>query len=107
MSLVQQLQRSRLSMTLTYIVMLYPHIDRNTAYFKLHDRIVKSQNTIENQIDILFFDLEEADPEVLYDAVNKGILIKNESPALLVEKIEDLTRYFVANEFMTKPGGVT
>ncbi len=85
---------------LDILVLLYPHIDRNTAYFELHDRIAKSQNVDFNQIDILFFDLEEADPEVLYDAVNKGILIKNESPALLVKKIEDLTRYFVANEFM-------
>ncbi len=85
---------------LDILVLLYPHIDLNTAYFELHNRIAKSQNASENQIDILFFDLEEADPEVLYDAVNKGILIKNESPALLVEKIEDLTRYFIANEFM-------
>lgn len=55
-----------------------------------------------NKIDILFFDLDEPDPEVLYDAVNKGILIKDESPALLVEKIEALTWYFAANEFRLK-----
>ncbi len=87
---------------LDILVLLYPGIDRNTTYFKLYDRIAKSQNVPENEIDILFFDLEEADPEVLYDAVNKGILIKNESPVLLVEKIEALSRYFVANEFILK-----
>ena len=68
----------------------------------MYDRISKSQNAYEKQIDILFFDLDEADPEVLYDAVNKGILIKNASPDLLVEKIEALNRYFIVNEFILK-----
>ena len=91
---------------LDILVLLYPGIDRNTAYFGLHDRIVKSQDIYENQIDILFLDIEEANPEVLYEAVNKGVLIKNESPALLVEKIEALSRYFVANEFILKQAEV-
>ncbi len=87
---------------LDILVLPYRGVDRNTAYFELYDRISKSQNAYENQIDILFFDLDEADPEVLYDAVNKGILIKNASPDLLVEKIEALNRYFIVNEFVLK-----
>ena len=87
---------------LDILVLPYRGVDRNTTYFELYDRISKSQNAYENQIDILFFDLDEADPEVLYDAVNKGILIKNASPDLLVEKIEALNRYFIVNEFILK-----
>lgn len=87
---------------LDILVLPYPGVDRNTTYFELYDRIAKSQNAYGNQIDILFFDLDEADPEVLYDAVNKGTLIKNACPDLLAEKIETLTRYFVVNEFILK-----
>ena len=87
---------------LDILVLPYPGVDRNTTYFELYDRIAKSQNAYENQIDILFFDLNEADPEVLYGAVNGGILIKNASPDLLVKKIEALNRYFVVNEFILK-----
>ena len=61
-----------------------------------------NHRTCLKKIDILFFDLDEADPEVLYDAVNSGILIKNASPDLLTDKIETLTRYFVVNEFTLK-----
>lgn len=87
---------------LDILVLPYPGMDRNTIYFELYDRVAKSQNAYGNQIDILFFDLDEADPEVLFEAVNKGTLIKNASPDLLVEKIEALTRYFVVNEFILK-----
>jgi predicted nucleotidyltransferase len=87
---------------LDILVLLYPGVDRNTTYFELYGRIAESQNAYGNQIDILFFDVDAADPEVLYEAVNKGVLLKNESPDLLVEKIEALTRYFVVNEFILR-----
>ena len=40
--------------------------------------------------------------EVLYSAINKGILLKDDLPELLTDKIEELSRCFLENEFLIK-----
>jgi len=87
---------------LDLLVLIYPAIDKNIAYFDLLYRISKSMDIPVDQVDLLFFDLQEADPSILYEAVNKGILIKNESPDMLSEMIDKLSLYFMENEFMIK-----
>ena len=83
---------------LDILLLVYPHIDKNTAYFDLVCRISEALALPEGKIDILFFDLQEADPDILYEAVNNGVLLKNESPELLGESIEKLSLYLIQNE---------
>ena len=87
---------------LDILLLLYPHVDKNVVYFDLHYRITHALGLAEDLVDLLFFDLEEADPEILYEAIDKGILIKNVSPDLLGEKIEALSCYLTENEFLIK-----
>jgi predicted nucleotidyltransferase len=85
---------------LDILLLVYPDIDKNIAYFDLVSRISEALTLPEEKIDILFFDLQEADPDILYEAVNNGVLLKNESPELLGERIEKLSLYLMQNEFI-------
>jgi predicted nucleotidyltransferase len=85
---------------LDILLLVYPDIDKNTAYFDLVCRISEALALSEDKIDILFFDLQEADAEILYEAVNQGVLLKNESPELLGESIEKLSLYLMQNELI-------
>ncbi|MDL1976973.1 MAG: nucleotidyltransferase domain-containing protein [Deltaproteobacteria bacterium] len=85
---------------LDILLLVYPNIDKNIAYFDLVSRISEVLTLPEEKIDILFFDLQEADPDILYEAVNNGVLLKNESPELLGESIEKLSLYLMQNEFI-------
>ena len=87
---------------LDLLVLLYPDVNKATCYFGLIGHISEALALPEDRIDVLFFDLEEADPDILYHAVNEGILIKNQAPSLLADKIEALSAYFVNNEFIIK-----
>ena len=46
-------------------LLVYPDIDKNIAYFDLVSRISEALTLPEEKIDILFFDLQEADPDIL------------------------------------------
>jgi predicted nucleotidyltransferase len=85
---------------LDILLLVYPDIDKNIAYFDLVSRISDALTLPEEKIDILFFDLQEADPDILYEAVNNGVLLKNESPELLGESIEKLSFYLIQNEYV-------
>jgi len=85
---------------LDILLLVYPDIDKDIAYFDLVSRISKALTLPEEKIDILFFDFQEADPDILYEAVNNGVLLKNESPELLGESIEKLSLYLTQNEFI-------
>ena len=85
---------------LDILLLVYPDIDKNIAYFDLISRISEALTLPEEKIDILFFDLQEADPDILYEAVNNGVLLKNESPELLGESIEKLSFYLIQNEYV-------
>lgn len=87
---------------LDLLILLYPHAEIHVAYFELTYRIAQALNTDTDKVDILFFDLKLADPEILYQAVNHGILLKDESPELLTDKIEELSCYFLENEFLIR-----
>ena len=85
---------------LDILLLVYPDIDKDTACFDLVCRISEALALPEGKIDILFFDLQEADPDILYEAVNNGVLLKNESPELLGESIEKLSVYLMQNELI-------
>ena len=83
---------------LDILVLLRPGTDTFQAYVNLTHNLSKALRIHEKHIDLLFFDLEEADPTVLSRAVNEGILLKNKDPGLLADRIDALSRYFLENE---------
>lgn len=87
---------------LDILILLYADINPYNAYLELSYRIGQSQNINADKVDVIFFDLDMVDPEVLYEAVNHGILLKNNSPDLLTDQIEDLSNYFLVNESLIK-----
>jgi len=87
---------------LDILILLYPDINSYDAYLELSYRIGQSQNINADKVDVIFFDVAMIDPEVLYEAVNHGILLKNNSPELLTDKIEELSMYFLENEFLLR-----
>jgi predicted nucleotidyltransferase len=83
---------------LDILVLLREDVDRFEAYTQLMHSLAEASGLPEGNIDILFFDLREANPHVLIKAVNSGILIKNSNPDLLGERIEHISMYFLENE---------
>jgi len=87
---------------LDILVLLRPGTDRFQAYVDLTQSLSKALKTHEKHIDLVFFDLDEVDPIVLSRAVNEGILLKNEDPDLLSDRIDALSGYFLENEAMIR-----
>ena len=87
---------------LDILILLYSDTNPNYDLLELSYRIGKSQNINADLVDIIHFDLDRVDPTVIYEAVNDGILLKDESPELLTDKIEELSLYFLENEFLIK-----
>jgi predicted nucleotidyltransferase len=83
---------------LDILVLLREGVDRFEAYTQLMRSLAEASGLPEGKIDILFFDLHEANPHVLIKAVNSGVLIKNSNPDLLGERIEHISMYFLENE---------
>lgn len=84
------------------LVLLRPHVNAYEAHFELRRRLAEALSIFEDQVDVLIFDLEQADPAVLFRAISEGILLKNEDPDLLGDKIDALSRYFLENEPMIR-----
>jgi predicted nucleotidyltransferase len=87
---------------LDLLIVTYTETDKFGICIELAERIAASQNISPDQIDILLFDLQLADPQILYRAVDQGILLKNEDYKLLTDKIEALSLYFLENEFLIR-----
>lgn len=85
---------------LDILVLLRPDIHNHDVYFDLTHKLNKALGVSEDRIDLLFFDIDEADPMVLYDAVKRGVLLKNSDPNMLADSIDALSRYFLENEPM-------
>ena len=83
---------------LDILVLAYPGTNSDSLYFELCGRIAGALGIREDSVDLLFFDLDEAEPEVLYQAVSQGILVKEEDAELLTDRIEALSQYFLMNE---------
>lgn len=80
------------------LVLLREDVDRFEAYTHLVRSLADASGLPEGKIDLLFLDLDEANPHVLIKAVNSGVLIKNSNPGLLSERIENISMYFLENE---------
>jgi predicted nucleotidyltransferase len=51
-----------------------------------------------DRIDVVFFDAEQVSPDILRNAINHGILLKNTDQELLSNRIEELSKYFLEND---------
>ncbi len=87
------------------LILVYPYADAEKALWVATEKISDAINLPADVLDILLFDLNLANPHVLYAAINDGILIKNESPDLLEDSIETLSRYFLENEPIIQRAG--
>jgi len=87
---------------LDILILLHPGENQNHAYLELSYRIGQALGLNADKVDVIFFDLNEVDPGVLYEAVNQGILLKNESSEYLTDRIEELSNYFLENESIIK-----
>ena len=85
---------------LDILVLLHPNADRYGAYIDLVSRLSQVLNIHEDSIDLLFFDVDEADPLVLSRAVNEGIVLKNQDPDFLFNRIDAVSRYLLDNDAM-------
>ena len=85
---------------LDILVLLHQDIDKDEAYINLTYNLSKSLKIPEAWVDLLFFDLEEADPAILTRAVNRGILLIDRDPEYLSNMIDTISRYLLENETM-------
>lgn len=85
---------------LDLLILVRPEAEAEKAIWDLTREVAESLDVEADRVDILLFDLQQADPEVLYRAVEEGILLINELPDLLTDKIEALSRYLVEHEFL-------
>jgi predicted nucleotidyltransferase len=85
---------------LDILVLLHQDIDKDKAYINLIYNLSKSLKIPEGCVDLLFFDLEEADSSILTRAVNRGILLINRDPEYLSNMIDNISRYLLENETM-------
>jgi predicted nucleotidyltransferase len=85
---------------LDILVLLHQDTDKNEAFFDLTSNLSKSLKVPEAAVDLLFFDLEEADLSILTRAVNRGIMLINHDPEYLSNMIDNLSRYLLENETM-------
>jgi predicted nucleotidyltransferase len=87
-----------LARDLDILVLLSPDVDASRIYFELAASLSDTLGIQEDKIDLLFFNMDEADPMVLYEAVSTGILLKNRDPDMLGDSIDALSRYFLEND---------
>ena len=85
---------------LDILVLLHQSVNKDEAYINLTHNLSKSLIIPEAFVDLLFFDLEEADPSILARAVNRGILLINRDPEYLSNMIDSVSRYLLENETM-------
>jgi len=82
------------------LVLLRPGVDEYKAYFDLGSSLAKALGISEDRVDLLFLNLDEADPIILYNAINRGVLLKNSDSNILGDRIDALSTYFLENEPM-------
>ena len=90
---------------LDILILLYKTVDKNEAYIDLTFNLSRLLNIPESCVDLLFLNVEDADPDVLTKAVNHGILLKNEDPDYLGNTIDAISRYLLENEAMAIRAG--
>ena len=85
---------------LDILVFLNEGAKRLETQFVLMNRLSKVTGFKPDRIDIVVFDPDEVEPVILQKAINQGILLINNDPDFLSDRIEELSGYFMKNEPM-------
>ena len=85
---------------LDILVFLNEGAKRLETQFVLMNRLSNVTGFNSDRIDIVVFDLDEVEPVILQKAINQGILIIDNDPDFLSDRIEELSGYFLKNEPM-------
>ncbi len=72
--------------------------DRLRIQLELVNDLCKLTGFPADRIDVVFFDKEQVSPDILKNAINHGILLKNNDQELLSNRIEELSKYFLKND---------
>ena len=83
---------------LDILVLLLNNSDKLRIYTELSECLSNLLGIPIRKIDLLSLDLDEADPNVLSEAINNGILLKNIDADLLGDRIEMISEYLMFNE---------
>ena len=83
---------------LDILVLLLNNSDQLRIYTELSECLSNLLGISKRKIDLLSLDLDEADPHVLSEAINHGILLKNVDADLLGDRIEMISEYLMFNE---------
>ena len=83
---------------LDILVLLLKNSDKFRIYTELSGCLSNLLGIPERKIDLLSLDLDEANPNVLSEAINHGILLKNVDADFLGDRIEMISEYLMFNE---------
>ena len=83
---------------LDILVLLLNNSDKFRIYTELSGCLSNLLGIPIRKIDLLSLDLDEADPNVLSEAINNGILLKNVDADFLGDRIEMISEYLMFNE---------
>ena len=89
---------------LDLLILPTPENDQFEVMYQVSTGVAEVLNMSADDVDVLIFDLKLADPEVLCQAVTSGVLLKNYTPEALMYCIEELSTYFMANDYLLLEG---
>ena len=85
---------------LDILVLLDPKANRLNVQLELVSNLSRFTGLKADKIDVVIFDQEEVDPDILLTAINHGMLLKNIDQRFLSDRIDDLSQYYLKNEPM-------
>jgi len=85
---------------LDILVLLDQKANRLNIQLELASNLSRLTGLKADKIDVVIFDQEEVDPDILQKAINHGILLKNIDQRVLSDRIGDLSQYYLKNEPM-------
>lgn len=85
---------------LDILVLLDQKAHRLNIQLELISNLSRLTGLKADKIDVVIFDQEEVDPDILQTAINHGMLLKNIDQRVLSDRIDDLSQYYLKNEPM-------
>lgn len=85
---------------LDILVLLDQKANRLNIQLELISNLSRLTGLKADKIDVVIFDQEEVDPDILQTAINHGMLLKNIDQRVLSDRIDDLSQYYLKNEPM-------
>ncbi len=87
---------------LDILVLLDQKANRLNIQLELVSNLSRLTGLKADKIDVVIFDQEEVDPDILQKAINHGMLLKNIDHRVLSDRIDDLSQYYLKNEPMIR-----